>query len=124
MKTYLNAILGATALRPEPSASGDVAPPGLSGCTSEVFKLSRAQVGDSLILTYISNWRTKCLLSVPELLYLKQQGVTEAVLVAMLKHDPASAIAGAQAVPQLAPVLAPSAAPMGASVGQAAPQQH
>jgi len=105
-----NATPEATARDPEPSASRNVAAPLLSGGATEVLKLSRAQVGDSLILTYLSTWRAKCALSVPELIYLKQQGVTEPVLAAMLRHDPTDANALAPAVPQPAPVAAPSAA--------------
>src|SRR5438067_6721187 len=56
----------------------------LSHGVPQVLQLSQANVGDDVIVRYIQNSGTIYALSAPEIVYLKQEGVSDAVLGAML----------------------------------------
>ena len=124
MKLYLMTLVAVVLLTGPRVVAQNESPaapaPRLSLAAVEVLKLSHGQVGDSLILTYISTRRTTCALSVPELIYLKQQGVTEAVLAAMLRHAPAGTESAPLPDPQPAPAAVPSTALAQTAAGPAA----
>ena len=52
----------------------------------QVLQLSQAQVGDSTIIAYVQNSGTIYSLNAPEIVYLKQQGVSDAVITTMLNQ--------------------------------------
>jgi len=84
----------------------------------EVIKLSKAQMGDDVILGYINKSGTTFNLTADDILYLKDQGVSQPVLSALLQAKPATPAPVAPApapVPQAAPAgaLQPAAPPPG-----------
>jgi len=83
--------LGATAQTTAPSqtappatASTDAAPPKLPYGVADVLKLSQAQVSDDITLNYIHNSGTIYSLSPNDIVYLRNQGVSDKVVNAML----------------------------------------
>ena len=62
------------------------APVQLSYGVPQVLQLSQAKIGDSTIVAYIQNSGTIYSLNAPEIVYLKQQGVSDAVITTMLNQ--------------------------------------
>ena len=93
-----------------PASASETRPVQLSSGVPEILKLGRAHVGDEAIIAFISNSGRTYHLSVSEILYLREQGVSDQVLTAMLN---AAAERGgtpsAQAAPQ--PVAQPALQP-------------
>jgi hypothetical protein len=85
----------------------------LSSGVPEILKLGRGHVGDEVIIAFIMNSGRMYHLSASEILYLREQGVSDQVLTAMLSAGQnaaaTSAQPAAQAVPQPAPQPAPTA---------------
>jgi hypothetical protein len=80
---------------------GDQAPPAnLSPGLQEVAKLSQAKMGDDVILAYIKNSGASYTLSADDILYLKDQGVSQNVISALLQTKPDSASPGNNPAPQ------------------------
>lgn len=69
----------------EPTAVAST-PPQLSYGVPQVLQLAQAKVGDGVIVSYIQNSGTIYALRADEIVYLKQQGVSDAVLNAMLNQ--------------------------------------
>ena len=88
-----------------PAQNSPTPAPKLPYGVSEVEKLAKANINDDTIIAYIKSNRTDYNLSADQLLYLRQQGVSEAVLKAILT--------------QPKPVVTPAAAPV--AVASAAP---
>src|SRR5690242_10524728 len=59
-------------------------PSQLSYGVPQILQLSQAKVGDDVIVRYIQNSGTIFALKAPEIVYLKQQGVSDTVLNAMI----------------------------------------
>ena len=89
-----------TITTPTPAAT-----PALSYGVNDVVQLSKANVGDTTIINYIQNSGSGYGLDASQIIYLKQQGVSDAVLTAML-NQPSRAVSGApaEAAPTAAPV--------------------
>ena len=68
------------------AAPAGVAPVQLSYGVPQVLQLSQAKVGDSTIVAYIQNSGTIYSLNASEIIYLKQQGVSDAVITTMLNQ--------------------------------------
>ena len=123
--------VAATTISATPPASS-TAPTRLPYGVEDVVKLSRGQMSDDVILTYIQNSGTVYNLSPTDIVYLRDQGVSDSVLNAMQNQrskameaaaqtlqQPAaltqtfqpdtSAAAGASSNPQYAPVYTPPA---------------
>jgi hypothetical protein len=81
-------------------SASETRPVELSSGVAEVLKLGRAHASDEVIIAFISNSGRTYHLSVSEILYLREQGVSDQVLVAMLNSRENSAVAAAQAAPQ------------------------
>src|SRR5580658_9581393 len=80
------------------SPAQDVAPiaaPQLPYGAAQVIKLEQAQVGDNTIIAYINNSGNTYNLDAGQIISLKQQGVSDAVLTAMLTQPKANAPADA-----------------------------
>ena len=75
----------------------------LSPGVPDVLKLGRAHVSDEAITAFISNSGRTYHLSVSEILYLREQGMSDQVLTAMLSAGQNAAATIAQAAPQPAP---------------------
>ena len=81
----------------------------LSSGVPEILKLGRAHVGDEVIIAFIMNSGRIYHLSASEILYLREQGVSDQVLTAMLSAGQNVAATSAQAAPQ--PVAQPALQP-------------
>src|ERR1017187_4382551 len=75
-----NALVQSTSA---PATASQVAPQ-LSSGVAEVVQLARASVGDDVIVNYIHNSGNAYGLDANQILYLKQQGISERIINAML----------------------------------------
>jgi hypothetical protein len=80
-------------------------PPQMSYAVSQILQLNQAKVGDDTIIAYVRNNTTGYSLDANQIIFLRQQGVSEAVLTAML-NQPRS---GGVSAPQPAPAAQPTA---------------
>ena len=102
-----------------PQTPAVVASPKLPYGVDDVLKLSRAQVGDEIILNYIRNSGTIYTLGPQEIVYLRNQGVSDRVINAMI--DQRRVVAQAtQPAPQ-PPAIANAPQVPDASLAPAAP---
>ena len=62
------------------------APVQLSYGVPQILQLSQAKIGDNTIVAYIQNSGTIYSLNASEIIYLKQQGVSDAVITTMLNQ--------------------------------------
>jgi len=74
-----------TSTTTQPAAASQAAPQ-LSYGVPEVLQLSQAKVGDSTIITYIQNSGNNYGLNAAQIIYLRQQGVSDTVINAMLNQ--------------------------------------
>src|ERR1035441_10518505 len=81
----------------------------LSSGVPDILKLGHAHLSDDAITAFISNSGRTYHLSVSEILYLREQGVSDQVLTAMLSAGQNVAATSAQAAPQ--PVAQPALQP-------------
>ena len=79
-----------TATTTQPVTTSQAAPQ-LSYGVPEVLQLSQAKVGDSTIITYVRNSGNNYGLNAAQIIYLRQQGVSDAVINAMLNQRSQSA---------------------------------
>ena len=87
----------------------------------DVLKLSHAKVSEDVILNYIRSSGTVYNLSPSDLVYLKNQGVSDKVVSAMLDQRNMAAQASGQTVPAPQPANAPPATPDANATVQQAP---
>jgi hypothetical protein len=81
-----------------------VSVPHLAPGVTDIAKLAQAKVGDSLILAYIENSGTVYNLDANQIIYLRQSGVSEAVLSAMLNQRQKYMESAARMAPPTVPV--------------------
>ena len=101
-----SAVAEETSTAPAGQAAVSVPPPQLSYAVSQVLQLNQAKVGDDTIIAYVRNTNAGYSLDANQIIFLRQQGVSEAVITAML-NQPRS---GAASAPQPAPAAQPPAA--------------
>jgi hypothetical protein len=87
-----------------PNVAQTAAPPGaapvqLSYGVPQILQLSQAKIGDSTIVAYIQNSGTIYSLNASEIVFLKQQGVSDAVITTMLNQRQRVAQAAFQTAP-------------------------
>jgi hypothetical protein len=70
-----------------PNTTPATAAPYLSPATTQVLHLTQAKVSDSTIIAYVENSSTMYGLNADQIIYLKQQGVSDGVLNAMLNQS-------------------------------------
>ena len=70
-----------------PDANGA---PQLPYAAAQVLQLEQAKISDGTIIAYIKNSRNSCSLEAGQILYLRQQGISDAVLKAMLSQPKAA----------------------------------
>ena len=95
------ALSASTALAQDSSAENTVQPaavnapvPQLSYGVSQIVQLAQAKVGDDTIIAYIKNSGNSYGLTVDQIIYLRQQGISDAVITTMLNQPkPAVAVA-------------------------------
>jgi len=95
-----------TAASAQPAAVGQAAPQ-LSYGVSDILQMVQAKVGDSVIINYIQNSGNSYGLNAAQIIYLRQQGVSDAVINAMLNQRPQTAQT-ANAISQPAASTAPT----------------
>jgi len=71
---------------PAPVISSDTVPAKLPYGVEDVLKLSRAQIGEEIILNYVQNSGTIYNLAPKDIVYLRDQGVSDKVVNAMLNQ--------------------------------------
>ena len=79
----------------------------LSPGLQEVVKLTKSQMTDDIIISYIQNSGTAYHLSADDMLYLKNQGVSQPVISALLQAKAAAAVPAAVPTPMAAPAQVP-----------------
>ena len=97
--------------------------PRLAPGVTDIAKLAQAKVGDSIILAYIANSGTVYNLDANQIIYLRQSGVSEAALSAMLNQRQKYLESAARMAPPPVPVPTspPPAAYSSAAYSQAPP---
>ena len=99
----------APVVTPAPTLAAPV--PQLSYSVQQVLKLQQANVSEDTIVAYINNAGNSYGLDADVIIYLRQQGVSTAVITAMLGQGRAGLTMPAPATPAPAPVLASAPAP-------------
>ena len=72
--------------RAQSSPTTGTTPPTLAYGVPQVLQLVQAKVGDDTIVAYVKNSGTSYGLNADQIIYLRQQGVSEAVITAMLNQ--------------------------------------
>jgi hypothetical protein len=91
------------AAMPATAPSATTAAPHLSYGVSQILQLGQAKLGDDTIIAYIRNSGSSYRLNADQIIYLRQQGLSEAVVTAMLNQPRTGVVAGAPATPAPAP---------------------
>jgi uncharacterized membrane protein YgcG len=86
-------LLASNVLAQSASTTASQAVPQLSYGVSEVLQLTRANVGEDVIVTYVQNSGNAYGLEANQILYLKQQGISERIINAMLTQPKAAVAA-------------------------------
>ena len=77
----------------------DSSTPTLTPAMNQILQMSQAKVSDGTIITYIQNSGTIYGLNASQIVYLKQQGVSEPVITAMLNQRTVVAASAVQTAP-------------------------
>jgi uncharacterized membrane protein YgcG len=83
----------------QPAVTSQSAPPHLSYGVPQVLQLVQAKVGDDTIVAYIQNSGTIYALDASQIVYLRQQGVSDLVVTTMLNQRKNVAASAAQPAP-------------------------
>jgi uncharacterized membrane protein YgcG len=95
---------------PAPAPASQTAPVQLSVGVWDVLRLAHANVSDGIITAYIKNSGKVYALGASEILYLREQGLSDQVVTAMLDQRKNGAATTGQAAPQpITPAAQPSA---------------
>jgi len=89
-----------------PPAASNVPVPQLSYDAAQIVKLAQAKVSDDTIIIYIRNSSNSYGLDAGQIIYLRQQGVSEAVITTMLKQPRPGVAAATPTTPAPPPVVA------------------
>ena len=87
----------------------------LSPDLQEVVKLSQQKMSDDIITSYIKNSGKTYKLGADDIIYLNSQGVSQAVIAALLQNSTSAAPAPAASPSPVAPATGPTSAPDAAS---------
>jgi hypothetical protein len=98
-----------TATTLQPAAVNAPAPP-LAYGVPQILQLAQANVGNDTIIAYIKNSGTSYGLNADQIIYLKQQGLSDGVITAMLNQPKAGVAAYAPQAPAPQPAAAPAVA--------------
>jgi len=82
--------------------------PPLAYGVPQVLQLVQAKISDDTVIAYINNSRINYGLDANQIIYLRQQGVSDAVVSAMLNQPKPGAVAAAPAAPTATPAPAPA----------------
>jgi hypothetical protein len=123
--------LNGTAQTPVPAATAapstatiEAAPVKLPYGVEDVLKLTRAQVSEDVILSFIRNSGTVYNLAPKDIVYLRNEGVSDRVINAMLDQGKSvPTITGTQAAPATTPIVPQAPVPADANAAAAAQAQ-
>jgi hypothetical protein len=106
---FSNALIQPASAASNPAQTQPASAANLTPAATEVIRLAGSGVGEDVILAYIQNSQSAFSLSVDDVLYLKDVGLSSAVISAMLNHDAAMRNQPAPAAPRTeAPAPAPA----------------
>ncbi len=88
----------------QPAVSAPV--PQLASGVPQILQLAQAKVSDDTIIAYIKNSGNRYGLNADQIIYLRQQGISDAVLTAMLNQPRPAAAAVMTAMPAPPPLAA------------------
>jgi hypothetical protein len=117
-KIYLAIIAAAALALPTMCVAGDNFPaatsPPLAYGVPQILQLAQAKVSDDVIITYIHSSGNSYGLDADQIIYLKQQGISESIIIAMLNQPrpvstPASSTTSAPQPANSYPAPAPAA---------------
>src|SRR5450759_1572948 len=86
MALLVSSVLDAPAQNSPNAAANEFAAIQLSNGAPDILKLARAKIGEEAILAFIQNSHRDYNLSVPEIIYLRREGVSDRVLATMLSQ--------------------------------------
>jgi len=95
---------GASAANPPPGVTAGVPAPPLGYGVRQILQLAQAKVGDDTILAFIRNSGNSYGLNADQIIYLRQQGLSDAVITAMLNQPRAGVALALPATPAPSPV--------------------
>jgi hypothetical protein len=93
-----------TAAPPTVSSSPTQLPYGVA----QILQLSQAKVGDDTIVAYVRNSGNSYGLDANQIIYLRQQGVSDPVITAMLNQPKAGVMAASEPPPSAPPTASPA----------------
>ncbi len=94
--------------------------PQLAYGVPQILQLAQAKVGDATIIAYIKNSGTTYGLTADQIIYLRQKGISDAVITTMLNQPKPAFVASAPPAPAPQPAAAP-ASPQPVSTATVAP---
>jgi hypothetical protein len=94
----LIALNGSAQNSPEPYTAG----------VAQIVQLEQAKVSDDTIIAFIKNSGNSYALNADQIIYLRQQGVSTAIINTMLVQTPANVATATPAPPPVAAAIAPS----------------
>ena len=122
------ALSASTALAQDSSAKNTVQPaavnasvPQLSYGMSQILQLAQAKIGDDTIIAYIKNSRNNYGLDVNQIIYLRQQGISDAVITTMLNQPSPGVAVATPTTPAPQPVASSTATTGSGSTATVAP---
>jgi hypothetical protein len=98
---------GSPAATTVPPTAANMPVPQLSYGVPQILQLAQAQVGDATIIAYIRNAGNSYGLNADQIIYLRQQGVSDAVITAMLNQPRAGVAVATPTTPAPPPVASP-----------------
>ena len=93
-------------------AQNNASAPQLAYGVPQILQLEQAKVSDETIVAYIKNSGNSYGLTADQIVYLKQQGVSDTVMTAMLNQPKPAAVAYTPTTPAPQPVAQTAIAPM------------
>src|SRR3984957_3073676 len=82
--------------------------PQLSYGTAQIVQLTQAKIGEDTIVAYVRNSGNSYGLDANQIIYLRQQGVSDPVIAAMLNQPKAGVMAASEPPPSAPPAAAPA----------------
>jgi len=110
----------ASPARAQDSSAASAAAPQLSYGVSQIMQLEQAKVGDDTIIAYVKNSGNSYGLDANQIIYLRQQGVSDAVITTMLNQPKPAVAVATPATPASQPVVS-TASPVSVPTATVAP---
>ena len=105
-----------SAANPAPPAAVSASAPPLAYGTRQILQLAQAKVSEDTIIAYIKNSGNSYGLNADEIIYLRQQGLSDTVLTTMLSQPRAGVTTAMPSTPAPQPVAATASAGQASTV--------